>query len=100
AGYISIDVQRPDRQSVPLPRHLDKPPTELDRQPAFPVGVDVAGKAYWLNLADPSTCHILAAGTTGSGKSEFLKAMLAGLAARLSPLELKFILVDPKRVTF
>jgi S-DNA-T family DNA segregation ATPase FtsK/SpoIIIE len=57
-------------------------------------------KPHWLNLAEPSTCHILAAGTTGSGKSEFLKAMLAGLASRLSPLELRFVLVDPKRVTF
>jgi S-DNA-T family DNA segregation ATPase FtsK/SpoIIIE len=64
------------------------------------VGVDVTGKHHWLSLAEPSTCHVLAAGTTGSGKSEFLKAMLAGLAARLSPVELRFVLVDPKHVTF
>jgi hypothetical protein len=100
AGYISIDVQRPDRQPVPLPDYLSQAPSGLNRQPIFPVGVDVAGKPYWLNLADPSTCHVLAAGTTGSGKSEFLKAMLAALAARLSPIDLKFVLIDPKRVTF
>jgi S-DNA-T family DNA segregation ATPase FtsK/SpoIIIE len=100
SGFISIDVQRPDRQTVHLADCLSKAPAGLSGVPAFPVGVDVAGKPYWLNLADPSTCHILAAGTTGSGKSEFLKAMLAGLAARLSPVELKFVLIDPKRVTF
>src|SRR5262249_29444546 len=99
-GYISVDVQRPDRQTVRLESCLRELPAGLDGKPGFPVGVDVTGKPHWLNLADPSTCHILAAGTTGSGKSEFLKAMLGGLAARLSPAELRFVLVDPKHVTF
>jgi S-DNA-T family DNA segregation ATPase FtsK/SpoIIIE len=99
-GYISVDVRRPDRQPVKLADCLRKAPPKLDGQPAFPVGVDVTGNPHWLNLADPSTCHVLAAGTTGSGKSEFLKAMLAGLAARLSYLELRFVLVDPKHLTF
>jgi S-DNA-T family DNA segregation ATPase FtsK/SpoIIIE len=100
SGYISVDVQRPDRQPVLLTDCLRTASTAHEGQPVFPVGVDVTGQPHWLNLADPGTCHILAAGTTGSGKSEFLKAMLAGLAARLSPLELRFILVDPKHVTF
>jgi DNA segregation ATPase FtsK/SpoIIIE-like protein len=39
------------------------------------------------------------AGTTGSGKSEFLKVILAALAA-LSPARVAFALVDPKQVTF
>jgi hypothetical protein len=99
-GYISVDVQRPDRQTVRLAECLGKAPAALDSRPVFPVGVDVTGRPHWLDLADSSTCHVLAAGTTGSGKSEFLKAMLAGLAARLSPLDLRFVLVDPKHVTF
>lgn len=98
-GFISIDIRRPDRQTISLAQCLPVPP-DLAHKPAFPVGVDVAGKPAWLNLADPSSCHILAAGTTGSGKSEFLKSMIASLASRLSPLELQFILIDPKRVTF
>jgi S-DNA-T family DNA segregation ATPase FtsK/SpoIIIE len=99
-GYISVDVQRPDRQPVLLKECLVKACAAHEKQPIFPVGVDVTGQPHWLNLADSGTCHILAAGTTGSGKSEFLKAMLAGLAARQSPLELRFVLVDPKHVTF
>jgi DNA segregation ATPase FtsK/SpoIIIE-like protein len=99
-GYISVDVKRPDRQKVRLTECLRKAPVALAGNPAFPVGVDVTGNPHWLNLADPSTCHILAAGTTGSGKSEFLKAMLAGLASQLSPVDLQFILIDPKHVTF
>src|SRR5262249_27111754 len=64
------------------------------------VGLDVTGKAHWLNLADPSNCHLLVGGTTGSGKSEFLKAMVAALARRLPPDRIQFVFIDPKRVTF
>jgi hypothetical protein len=100
AGYVSIDVQRKDRQSVPLASLLSDRPADLAGQPAFPVGVDVGGCTAWLNLADSAHCHLLVAGTTGSGKSEFLKAMIAGLAAHLDPDQLKFLLIDPKQVTF
>jgi S-DNA-T family DNA segregation ATPase FtsK/SpoIIIE len=100
AGYISVDVQRPNRQTVTLEEVLANPPPGLEGQPAFPVGKDVAGHTHWLNLADPGDCHLLVAGTTGSGKSEFLKAMIAALARRLGPHELQFVLIDPKQVTF
>ncbi|SIN91238.1 FtsK/SpoIIIE family protein [Singulisphaera sp. GP187] len=100
AGCISIDVQRPDRAVVSLAAALSDPPRRLDGMPAFPVGQDVTGQAHWLNLADPSDCHLLVAGTTGSGKSEFLRATIATLAARLEPERLQFVLIDPKRVTF
>jgi S-DNA-T family DNA segregation ATPase FtsK/SpoIIIE len=100
AGYISIDVQRPDRAVVSLAEALAQAPGSLARQPAFPVGQDVAGQSHWLNLADPSDCHLLVAGTTGSGKSEFLRSIIGSLASRLEPGRLQFILIDPKRVTF
>ena len=100
AGCISIDVQRPDRAVVSLAEALAGPPSKLAGKPAFPVGRDVGGQSHWLNLADPSDCHLLVAGTTGSGKSEFLRALIASLACRLDPGHLQFILIDPKRVTF
>ena len=100
AGYVSIDVQRPDRQTVLLAPLLAAAPPKFAGEPAFPVGVGVAGNAEWLNLSEPEGCHLLVAGTTGSGKSEFLKAVLASLAARLTPEQVKFRLIDPKRVTF
>jgi S-DNA-T family DNA segregation ATPase FtsK/SpoIIIE len=75
-------------------------PLEKENAPAFPLGQDVSGNTSWLNLADPADCHLLVAGTTGSGKSEFLKAMVAALARRLSYHQLQFVLVDPKQVTF
>lgn len=100
AGYVSIDVQRPDRQTVLLPELLTACPPSLAGEPAFPAGVDVAGRVEWLNLSEPESCHLLVAGTTGSGKSEFLKAMIASLVARHAPDQIRFRLIDPKRVTF
>jgi DNA segregation ATPase FtsK/SpoIIIE, S-DNA-T family len=100
AGYISVDVQRPDRQTVTLREALADEPPGLRDQPAFPVGMDVSGHTHWLNFADPATCHLLIAGTTGSGKSEFMKALLASLAHRLGPDQIQFVLIDPKQVTF
>ncbi|WP_143393491.1 FtsK/SpoIIIE domain-containing protein [Fimbriiglobus ruber] len=100
AGFVSIDVQRPDRATVLLPQLLAQCPTKLVGEPAIPAGVGVSGNVEWLNLSEPESCHLLVAGTTGSGKSEFLKAVLAALAARLEPSQVKFRLIDPKRVTF
>ena len=100
AGYVSIDVQRPDRQTILLPPLLTACPAGLAGEPAVPAGVGISGNAEWLNLSEPESCHLLVAGLTGSGKSEFLKAVLAGLAARLEPTQVQFRLIDPKRVTF
>jgi S-DNA-T family DNA segregation ATPase FtsK/SpoIIIE len=97
AGYISVDVQLPQRQVLRLPA---KDQTEPDGRPICPLGQDVQGKLHLLDLSDPGNCHLLVAGVTGSGKSEFLKVMLAGMARRLAPTELEFVLIDPKRVTF
>ncbi|WP_422930236.1 FtsK/SpoIIIE domain-containing protein [Singulisphaera sp. PoT] len=100
AGCISIDIQLPDRSVVKLDEALADPPQSLQDLPAFPVGKDVTGQSHWLNLAEPSDCHILVAGTTGSGKSEFLRATIGAMASRLSSDRLQFVLIDPKRVTF
>jgi S-DNA-T family DNA segregation ATPase FtsK/SpoIIIE len=62
--------------------------------------VDLDGKLVEADLSDPNTCHFLVGGTTGSGKSEFLRSLLLSLLYRHSPQQLKIALVDPKRVTF
>lgn len=99
-GYVSIDVPRPDRQTVLLPPLLAACPAKFAGEPVIPAGVGVSGNIEWLNLSEPESCHLLVAGTTGSGKSEFLKAVLAALAALLEPAQVRFRLIDPKRVTF
>ncbi len=61
---------------------------------AAPIGVGETG-GFELDLVRDGP-HGLVGGTTGSGKSEFLRSMVAGLAARTDPTRLTFILIDFK----
>lgn len=60
------------------------------------LGRGVSGKSYFGNLAKMP--HLLIAGTTGSGKSVTIHALITSLLYRSSPEDLKLILIDPKRV--
>lgn len=60
------------------------------------LGLDVSGNPLITDLS--KLPHLLIAGTTGSGKSVLVNALIATLLFRASPQEVKLILVDPKRV--
>lgn len=64
---------------------------------AVPIGVTAGGEVFCLDLHEAyHGCHGLVAGTTGSGKSEFLQAFILSLAINFSPKEVAFVLVDFK----
>jgi S-DNA-T family DNA segregation ATPase FtsK/SpoIIIE len=60
------------------------------------LGKGISGMSYFANLA--KSPHLLIAGATGSGKSVTIHAIITSLLYRNSPDNLKFIMVDPKRV--
>jgi len=60
------------------------------------LGLDIAGKARLLNLAELP--HVLIAGQTGAGKSSCINSIVTSLLVRTNPDEVKMVMVDPKRV--
>ena len=95
--FIGIEVPNPDRKPVNIRTVLDHPSfQEADCDLAIPVGVGVDGRHLTIGLEKMP--HLLIAGTTGSGKSVFVSCCIAALACRMKPEELRFLLIDPKRV--
>lgn len=93
---------RPGRQTSlknDLPRLVAFDVAQLpDRPYTFPIGVAHSGPIT-LSL-DRLDGHILVAGTTGSGKSSTIRAILAALVLAHDPADLRLALVDPKVVEF
>jgi hypothetical protein len=63
---------------------------------AIPLGRDVSGEVVVVKLA--GLPHLLVAGTTGSGKSVFLTALVMSLVMNNTPDQVKLVMLDPKRV--
>ena len=100
SGFVSIDIPRLDRQTAHFNSYIQPEKNTADAAMKIAIGVDLNNQLIEADLSDPNTCHFLVGGTTGSGKSEFLRSLLLSLLYRYSPQQLKIALVDPKRVTF
>lgn len=102
AGRLYIDLERPDPESVPFSDIVSQLP-KLDRlrgSANVPLGVDAANHLQFADLASSGRSHILVAGTTGSGKSEWLRMAIAGLIATNTPDTVRFVTLDPKLAAF
>jgi len=102
AGRLFIDVERPDPQTVLFSSIASQlPPVDPLRGSAkVATGVDSSGRLRFADLASSGRSHVLAAGTTGSGKSEWLRMMLASLIASNTPETLRIVTFDPKLAAF
>jgi S-DNA-T family DNA segregation ATPase FtsK/SpoIIIE len=102
AKTVSLDVPRPSAswQQVDFPKlreWVSRTPMDDDQLIVYP-GVDVLGNPYSFDLA--TAPHLLVGGTTGSGKSICLHALILSLVLRIPPTALKLALIDPKQVEF
>ncbi|MBI5152054.1 DNA translocase FtsK 4TM domain-containing protein, partial [Candidatus Peregrinibacteria bacterium] len=96
-SLVGVEVPNEHRSIVHLREILEsKEFQDIDSPLRIPLGRDVSGKAVVDDLA--SMPHLLIAGATGSGKSVGINSLLLGLLYQNSPVELKLIMIDPKRV--
>jgi S-DNA-T family DNA segregation ATPase FtsK/SpoIIIE len=98
-GRSLVGIELPNRspEFVPLKKMLQSDVmSENSSKLAVAMGLDVSGKPIVATISKMP--HVLIAGQTGSGKSVCLNTFLASILFRASPSEVKFILVDPKRV--
>ncbi|MFQ9180430.1 MAG: DNA translocase FtsK 4TM domain-containing protein [Eggerthella lenta] len=94
-NYVGIEVPNRTRQSVLLGdviKDADEGPLQIV------IGKDVEGRSIVSDLAKMP--HLLIGGTTGSGKSVSINAMIMSILMRATPSEVRFIMIDPKRVEF
>lgn len=98
-GKAAVGIEVPNKEVTPVfLREVVETPLfqESASKLTFALGKNIAGEAIVANLSNMP--HLLIAGATGAGKSVYLNALLASLLFRVKPDEVKFILIDPKRV--
>jgi S-DNA-T family DNA segregation ATPase FtsK/SpoIIIE len=99
AGKSTVGIQVPnhERETIHLRDVIESEPfAKAKSRLTLAMGKDINGRIVTADLA--SMPHVLIAGSTGSGKSVAINAMIMSLLFRTTPAQVRLILVDPKRV--
>jgi DNA segregation ATPase FtsK/SpoIIIE, S-DNA-T family len=94
---VGIEVPNPHRETITLREQIES--SEFIHSPSkltLALGKDLTGRSRLSDLAQMP--HLLIAGSTGTGKSVFLNAMIISMLYKATPDELKLVMVDPKRL--
>ena len=92
---VGVEVPNPEASLVTLGDITREFPEHAGPLMAW-LGLDLGGKPVYIDLAKMP--HLLIAGSTGTGKSVCLNALLASVLLRSTPEDLRMILIDPKKV--
>ncbi len=96
---IGLELPNQYREMVRISQVFETEQFQQARSPiSMALGVDISGHPVIVDLAKMP--HLLVAGTTGSGKSVGLNAMLLSILFKATPEEVRLILVDPKMLEF
>jgi DNA segregation ATPase FtsK/SpoIIIE, S-DNA-T family len=96
---VGIELANSRKVTVKLRELFQSPDWDSAKEHAkipLALGKDVYGKTIIADLAQMP--HLLVAGTTGSGKSVCINALIASMLFRFTPEELRFVIIDPKMV--
>ncbi|HET9705348.1 MAG TPA: DNA translocase FtsK [Vicinamibacterales bacterium] len=94
---VGIQIPNPNREGISLRELLESEPyLRSTSKLAFALGKTIHGEPYVADLA--MMPHLLIAGSTGTGKSVGLNAMLTGILYRSTPDDVRMIMIDPKRL--
>ena len=98
-GTIGIEVPNANPRIVPMQSILNsKKFQETTMELPIALGKTITNEVFMVDLAKAP--HMLVAGATGQGKSVGLNAIVTSLLYKKHPAELKFVIVDPKKVEF
>jgi len=96
-SLVGIEVPNTVKAMVGLGGLLSAPEWSASTKPLIAaLGRDITGTPHYVNIAKMP--HALVAGATGSGKSVAIHAIITSLLYRNGPNQLRFIMIDPKRV--
>ncbi|MDZ4654541.1 MAG: DNA translocase FtsK 4TM domain-containing protein [Coriobacteriia bacterium] len=95
-SYVGIEVPNAGRTTVTLGDVLAGAPMNDPNPLLLAIGKDVSGDQITADLA--AMPHLLIAGSTGTGKSVCINALITTIMMRATPAEVRLILIDPKRI--
>lgn len=96
-SLVGIEIPNSTKSTVGLASLIGADEFQQSDKPLLlTLGKGISGKSHYANLAKMP--HVLVAGSTGSGKSVTIHAIIVSLLYRNSPENMRFIMVDPKRV--
>jgi S-DNA-T family DNA segregation ATPase FtsK/SpoIIIE len=94
---VGIQIPNPNREQISLRELLESEPYRRSTSRlTLALGKTIHGEPFVSDLA--TMPHLLIAGSTGTGKSVSVNAMLSSILFRATPEEVRFIMVDPKRL--
>ncbi|MCQ2346833.1 MAG: DNA translocase FtsK [Paludibacteraceae bacterium] len=99
-GTVGIEVPNEKPQTVSMHSVIASKRFQEEQKMKLPVAIGrtITNEVFMFDLA--KTPHLLVAGATGQGKSVAINAIITSLLYKKHPSELKFVLVDPKKVEF
>lgn len=96
-GVVGIEVPNENREIVSIKELINNEKFKRNNDITYvPIGKNITGGYVYSPISKMP--HLLIAGSTGSGKSVFINSIITALLYKVNPQDLRFILIDPKRI--